>query len=200
MSAENNILLPNAGVDLFLKDKETIEAARSLVDDWRFARVNVNVEEGDVETAIRNYAEVGSPSLIIIETDTTDDSFIERLGKLSENCAEDTNAIIIGPVNDVNLYRNLTSLGISDYLVRPVAAKPLSEVIAATLIDKLGAKGKPVDWCCWCQGGRRCDGHYSGTCMVTNRRFKPKNSFAGCGRRVVFFGGWCRVRAKYNPA
>ncbi|MCI5061231.1 MAG: AAA family ATPase [Alphaproteobacteria bacterium] len=141
MSAETNILLPTSGVDLFLKDKETMEAARSLVDDWRFARVTVNVEEGDVETAIGSYQNIRSPSLVIIETDTTDDSFIERLGALSEYCSETTNAIIIGPVNDVNLYRNLTSLGISDYLVKPVPLETLSEVIATTLIEKLGAKG-----------------------------------------------------------
>ena len=38
MSTETNILLPTASVNIFIKDKETAEAARSLVDDWRFAR------------------------------------------------------------------------------------------------------------------------------------------------------------------
>lgn len=138
---ETNILLPTAGVDFFLKDKSTTEAARALANDWRFARVSVNVEEGNVENAISSYKSTRSPALVIIETDTTDDSFTARLEALAEHCAEGTNAIIIGPVNDVNLYRRLTAMGVRDYLVRPVAQDIISEVIASALIEQLGAAG-----------------------------------------------------------
>ena len=153
MSTETDILLPTAGVDIFIKDKETLEAARSLVDDWRFARVTVSVEEGNVETAIVSYQEAKSPALVIIETDTTDDSFIERLVELSSYCDEDTNAIVIGPVNDVNLYRNLTSMGVSDYLVKPVAVETLSEVIASALITQLGTSGSRLIGVIGAKGG-----------------------------------------------
>lgn len=138
---ETNILLPTAGVDFFLKDKATTESARALADDWRFARVSVSVEEGDADTAIASYKTTRSPALVIIETDTTDDSFTARLEALAAHCAEGTNAIVIGPVNDVNLYRRLTAMGVRDYLVRPVAQDVLSEVIASALIEQLGASG-----------------------------------------------------------
>lgn len=138
---ETNILLPSAGVDFFLRDKKTAEAARALIDDWRFARVTVSVEEGDVESAIATYRQTRSPALVIIETDSTDDSFTSRLEALSGLCAEGTNAVIIGPVNDVNLYRRLTAMGVRDYLVRPVAQSILSEVIASALIEQLGTSG-----------------------------------------------------------
>ncbi|MBN8521920.1 MAG: type II secretion protein ATPase [Alphaproteobacteria bacterium] len=134
-----SVLLPSATVDFFLKDKSTIEAARALSDDWRFARVTISIEEGDVETAIQNYQQVSSPALIIIETDTTDESFTNRLEALSAYCAEGTNAIVIGPVNDVNLYRRLTAMGISDYLVRSVPTDILGETLASGLISQLGA-------------------------------------------------------------
>lgn len=138
MGVETNILLPAARVDLFLKDKETLEAARDLTNDWRFARVDIQVHEGNVENAISTYQETASPALALIETDTTNESFIARLGALSSHCTAETNAIIIGPVNDVNLYRSLTSMGVSDYLVKPVPLKTLSEVIASALIAQLG--------------------------------------------------------------
>ncbi len=141
MKTETSILLPAASVDLFLKDKETIESARALQNDWRFARVKINVHEGDVEDAIRTYTQKPSPEIIMVETDTTGDSFIGRLGDLSGNCNENTSAIVIGPVNDVNLYRSLTAMGVSDYLVRPVPQDTLGEVIAQSLIEKLGAAG-----------------------------------------------------------
>jgi pilus assembly protein CpaE len=139
VNKSTGILLPSAGVDLFIRDHATMEAARSLIDDWRFARVIVNVEEGDVETAISSYQQTASPALVIIETDTTDQSFIDRLEVLAGYCAEGTSAIIIGPVNDVNLYRSLTSMGVGDYLVRPVSRDTMSEVIASSLINQLGA-------------------------------------------------------------
>lgn len=141
MNTETSILLPGAAVDLFLKDRATIEAARALADDWRFARVKITVHEGEVETAIRAYAQSSSPDIIMVETDTTDGSFIGRLGELSGSCNSGTSAIVIGPVNDVNLYRSLTAMGVSDYLVFPVPQDTLGEVIAQTLIEKLGASG-----------------------------------------------------------
>lgn len=153
MSTETNILLPEATVNIFVRDKETLDSARALDDDWRFARVNVSVVEGDVETAIQSYQEAKSPELVIIETDTTDDSFIDRLGELSSHCSENTNAVIVGPVNDVTLYRNLTSMGVSDYLVKPVPLDTMSEIIAQTLIQNLGTTGSRLIAVAGAKGG-----------------------------------------------
>lgn len=141
MRTETSILLPAATVDLFVKDKETIEAAQALQNDWRFARVKIRVQEGTVETATKLYAGSPSPEIVMIETDTTESSFITRLTELSAHCEENTSAVVIGPVNDVNLYRSLTSMGVSDYLVRPVPQETLGDVIAQTLIEKLGTSG-----------------------------------------------------------
>lgn len=153
MSTETNTLLPAARVDIFIKDKQTLEAARAISDDWRFARVNVNVEEGDVETAILSYQEASSPTLVIIESETTGDNFVSRLGELSSHCSEETNAIVIGPVNDVTLYRNLTSMGVRDYLVKPVPLETLTEVIANSLIEKLGTSGSRLIGVVGAKGG-----------------------------------------------
>ena len=141
MRTETSILLPSATVDLFLKDHATMEAAKALEGDWRFARVTIRINEGNVENAIELYSETASPEILMIETDTTDDSFIARLGELSGHCKETTSAVIIGPVNDVNLYRKLTAMGVSDYLVRPVPMDTLGDVIAQSLIEKLGTSG-----------------------------------------------------------
>lgn len=136
-----SILLPTSTVAVYAKDQKTLQAARDLVTDWRFARVNVQDEEGDVEDAIGAYQDVASPELIIIQTDTIDSSFTERLEVLAGNCSEGTSAIIIGPDNDVNLYRRLIDMGVSDYLVKPVSMQDLSKVVAKALIEKIGVTG-----------------------------------------------------------
>jgi len=153
VTTETSILLPSAAVDLFIQDKKTAEAARNLSQDWRFARVEINVHEGNVEQALELYQANASPDLMIVETETTDESFIGRLEALSGYCDEKTNAVVIGPVNDVNLYRSLTSMGVSDYLVRPVPEETLSEVIAKILIEKLGASGSRLIAVAGAKGG-----------------------------------------------
>ncbi len=136
-----SILLPNSTVAVYSKDQSTLQAARDLENDWRFARVNVQDEEGDVENAIEAYNDIGSPDLLIIQTDTIDDSFTGRLEELASHCSEGTSAIVIGPDNDVNLYRKLIDMGVSDYMVRPVTAPDLAAVIAKALVEKIGVTG-----------------------------------------------------------
>ena len=133
-----DILLPGARVFIFSNDKETLSAGGDMVDDWRFARVETEVHEGDVGAAIETFKEQTSPDLLIIQTDDIDDDFIASLGELSSFCEEGTSAIIIGPVNDVYLYRKLIEMGVSDYLVRPIKSETLRGVIAKALVDNLG--------------------------------------------------------------
>jgi len=136
-----DILLPSASVFVFSKDADTLESAGALKDDWRFARVGVEIVSGDVDSAIEQFKANGASDLIIIQTDEIDDSFTERLGELSNYCDEGTAAIIIGPVNDVYLYRQLIDMGISDYLVRPVKTEIITDVIVKALIKRLGISG-----------------------------------------------------------
>ncbi len=136
-----SILLPQAGVALFSRHADTREVAMTLEDDWRFARITLSVEEGDVETAAAAYQLQNSPRIVIVETDKIDDSFLARLEHLASSCSEGTNAVVIGPVNDVYLYRKLVGMGVSDYLVRPLKPQVLSDVVARILITQMGADG-----------------------------------------------------------
>jgi pilus assembly protein CpaE len=136
-----SILLPMSSVAVYSKDQNTLQAARDLENDWRFARVSVQDEEGDVENAIEAYQDINSPDLLIVQTDTIDSGFTARLEELASHCSEGTSAIVIGPDNDVNLYRKLIDMGVSDYMVRPVSVSELAGVIAKALTEKLGVTG-----------------------------------------------------------
>ncbi len=133
-----DILLPSASICVFSQDDDTLKSAQLLKEDWRFARVNVDCIDGNVDDAIAKFKKDGATDLIILQTDDIDDSFTERLGELSNYCDDDTDAIIIGPVNDVYLYRQLIDMGVSDYLVRPVSPEIIKDVISKALIDRLG--------------------------------------------------------------
>lgn len=148
-----SILLPGAQVSVFSRDRETLETVRAVGGDWRFARVGVFAQEGDVDAAIALYQQQVSPDLVVVQTDQIDESFTQKLETLAGSCAEGTAAIVIGPVNDVYLYRKLIGMGVSDYLVRPLSPHIFAEVIAKTIIEKIGATGSRLIAVAGAKGG-----------------------------------------------
>ncbi len=141
MSEITASLLPSSRVDFFVLDEGTETTAKQLASDWRFARVGMQVVQGGIEAAVAAYGQQASPEIIIIETNDISENFIAQLGQLAGVCAEGTEAVIIGPMNDVHLYRSLVGMGVRDYLVRPVPEEDLVTVIAKALVAKLGLAG-----------------------------------------------------------
>ncbi len=136
-----NVLLPTARVALFVRDKDMREAAASLKDDWRFARVTFDIHDGDVASATEYFRVKDSPNLLFVETEEIGDGFTDRLEVLAGSCSEHTAAVVVGPINDVYLYRQLIDMGVSDYLVCPISKTVLTDLIAKILIEKLGSPG-----------------------------------------------------------
>lgn len=153
MSDITATLLPSARVDFFVLDEGTQATAQQLSSDWRFARVGVRVTQGGIDVAIATYAQQASPEIILIETNDISENFIAQLGQLAGVCAEGTDAVIIGPMNDVHLYRSLVGMGVRDYLVRPVPENDLFNVIAKALIDKRGLSGARLSVVMGAKGG-----------------------------------------------
>lgn len=138
------ILLPSARVSIFARDPEIRAAAETIKSDWRFARVAIDIQDGDVAMATELYATQASPDLIFVETLEIGEGFPKKLEVLAGNCSENTAAVVIGPVNDVYLYRQLIDIGVSDYLVRPLTAEVLADVMIKILIERLGAPGSKL--------------------------------------------------------
>lgn len=147
------VLLPNASISLFVKDEEIRQAALSLKDDWRFARVKIEVTDGDVESAIAHYSNNPSPDLVMVETLEIVEGFADRLEVLGGNCGENTAAVVVGPINDVYLYRKLIDMGVSDYLVKPLTRDVLAGVFSKIIIERLGAQHSKLIACIGAKGG-----------------------------------------------
>jgi pilus assembly protein CpaE len=135
------VLLPTSSVAIYSNEKASLEAIQNLQKDWRFARVKIDAHEGTLKNAIETYQNYASPDLLIVQTDKIDDEFTGQLETLAGYCDENTAAIVVGPVNDVQLYRRLIQMGVSDYLVRPLETSIMADVIAKTLINRIGVTG-----------------------------------------------------------
>lgn len=188
-----SVLLPGARVAMYARDIQTVEGFKTLHNDWRFTRVKIEHHEGGVEEAIADFkAGAPAPSLIIIETDSIDDGFTARLETLAAYCPEGTAAIVIGPVNDVNLYRKLIAMGISDYLVRPVKPETLSFDIARSLIERIGASGSRLITLMGAKGGVGTTALAEALAWGTADIFKQKTVLLDAA------GGWSTLSVGMN--
>src|SRR6185312_5079818 len=143
---------PRVSIQAFCDTVETAAAVQSAGEDRRLGKTHVKIQMGGATAAAEAYRNSPTPNIIIIESDNRADDILNGLDQLAEVCDSGTRVIVIGRVNDVTLYREMTRRGVSDYLIAPVNtldivravcglftapdAKPVGRVIAV-----VGAKG-----------------------------------------------------------
>ena len=93
------------------------------------------VRRGTIQEA-RNYLEhMRSPRLLIVDVQGLPDP-LEQITQLADVCELGTKLIAIGEHNDVSLYRDLLSMGATDYLVKPLEKDSLLRAMSA--LDETG--------------------------------------------------------------
>src|SRR5690606_1883207 len=104
--------------------------------DRRMARAHVKVQTGGIMAAAEFYQAAATPNLIIVESKLTRDRLEYELDRLAEVCDAGTKVVVVGHVNDVELYRSLTQRGVSEYLVAPVNLAGIITTVADLYIDR----------------------------------------------------------------
>jgi pilus assembly protein CpaE len=144
--------VPRVAVQAFCETDGVSRALESAIADRRMQRAQAAVRMGGGAAAVSTFQDQPTPNLIVLESGHDRDELLAHLDRLSEVCDPDTKVIVIGHVNDVLLYRELTRRGVSDYLIAPVEPldvvqavsdvfhKPDAEPIGRT-ISVIGAKG-----------------------------------------------------------
>ena len=111
-----------------LKDDVTRETARAVAVQLGFRAPEVG--EGGVETLAPLIKSGATPAFLLVDISGTDDP-LTAMDALAAECGEETRVVVVGLENDVALYRRLLSMGVSDYLVKPVSGAVLAEAIEA---------------------------------------------------------------------
>ncbi|MFQ5617805.1 MAG: CpaE family protein [Rhodospirillales bacterium] len=86
------------------------------------------VLDGGVREAIDSLAGVSTPQVLVIDLSDSSDPLTD-IGALAEVCDAGTRVIAVGNINDVNLFRTLVTLGVQDYLLKPVTADALNALL-----------------------------------------------------------------------
>jgi pilus assembly protein CpaE len=135
-----------------LRDGRKRAAVQAAGEDRRLAKAHVKIQMGGIGAAIEAFRSSPTPNVILIETDARATDILSGLDQLAEHCDAGTRVVVMGRVNDVLLYRELTRRGVSEYLMTPVNtidvvravchlfsapdAKPVGRIVAV-----VGAKG-----------------------------------------------------------
>ena len=143
---------PRVSVQAFCETVETAAAVQSAGEDRRLAKAHLRIQMGGLTAAVEAYQSAPTPNVILIESENGHEEILEGLDQLANYCDAGTRVVVIGPMNDVTLYRELVKRGISDYMISPVDtlqvvrticglfsapdAKPVGRIIAV-----VGAKG-----------------------------------------------------------
>jgi pilus assembly protein CpaE len=93
---------------------------QSAGEDRRLVKAHVKIQMGGGTAAVEAYRTSPTPNVIIIEAEARGDEILHRLDQLAEVCDAGTRVIVVGRINDVTLYRELTKRGVSDYLMSPI--------------------------------------------------------------------------------
>jgi pilus assembly protein CpaE len=143
---------PRVSIQAFCETVETAASVQAAGEDRRLAKTHIKIQMGGATAAAEAYRNSPTPNVILIESESRAEELLANLDQLAEVCDPGTRVIVIGHINDVAFYRELTRRGVSDYLIAPVGtldivraicglysqadAKPVGRIIAV-----VGAKG-----------------------------------------------------------
>src|SRR5476649_332865 len=127
--------VPRISIHAFCEFPDTGAALQRAGSDRRLSKAHLQVQLGGVNAAIEHYTGQITPNLLIVETKLNGDDALAELDRLAEVCDASTKVIVVGRVNDVELYRELMRRGASEYLVAPLNPMHLIEVISGLYLD-----------------------------------------------------------------
>ncbi len=123
--------IPRVNIQAFCEDEHTAKVMQAAAADRRMSKAHMDVELGGIDAAVQVYAGTQTPAVLIVESKENREGILQGLERLAQVCDSGTNVIVIGHVNDVVLYRELVSQGISEYLVGPVHQLQVIEAVAS---------------------------------------------------------------------
>jgi len=130
--------VPRISIHAFCEFPDTGAALQRAGADRRLAKAHMTVQLGGIAAAIDHYSAQVTPNLLVVETRLGGREAIDELDRLAEVCDPATKVVVVGRINDVELYRELMRRGASEYLVAPFDPLHLIEVIATLYADPQG--------------------------------------------------------------
>ncbi|MFJ5369081.1 CpaE family protein [Bosea sp. CER48] len=144
--------LPRITLQAFCETPAVAATMQAAIADRRMDKTHARIQMGGPAAAVEAFRTAPTPNVIVVETLSDPAALTGHLDSLAESCDPGTKVIVIGHVNDIQLYRDLLRRGVSEYLIAPLDTldllRALSELYVAPdarhlgrVIAVIGAKG-----------------------------------------------------------
>ena len=133
--------VPRISIQAFCASSDTAAAMQSAGEDRRMSKAHLKVQMGGMTAAIEAYRASATPNVVIIEADGRGDELLAGLDTLAEVCDAGTRVVVVGNMNDIVLYREMTRRGVSDYMITPVGTLDIIRAVSGLFY---AADAKPV--------------------------------------------------------
>ncbi len=128
--------VPRIAISAYCEFPDTGAALQRAAADRRLSKAHVEVELGGVQAAVDRFTGLVTPNLLIVETRLQGKAALEEIDRLADVCDPATKVVVVGRINDVELYRELMKRGVSEYLVAPLNPLHLIETISGLYVDR----------------------------------------------------------------
>ena len=134
--------VPRITLQAFCETHDVAAAMQAAITDRRMQKALSKVQMGGPAAAVEAFQNAPTPNALIIENTQEPEQLYAHLDRLAVICDPTTRVIVIGAINDITLFRELTKRGVSDYLLTPMgvldAVRAVSLLFAAPGSEKLG--------------------------------------------------------------
>lgn len=134
--------LPRVTLQVFCETPAVAAAMQAVVADRRMDKAHARIQMGGPAAAVEAFRAAPTPNIIVLETVSDPATLVANLDALSDSCDAGTKVVVIGHVNDVQLYRDLIRRGVSEYLIAPLETldvlRTLSELYVSPEARNLG--------------------------------------------------------------
>ena len=137
--------VPRITIQAFCESEVVAQTLESAARDRRMARAHVKVHMGGIPAAVDFYQSAPTPNLVVVESRRTSTDLLNDLSRLAEVCDAETKVVVIGHFNDIILYRELVSNGVSEYLFAPISMADFIGAVSDIFVNpESGPLGKLV--------------------------------------------------------
>lgn len=134
--------VPRITLQAFCETHDVAATVQAAISDRRMQKAVSKVQMGGPAAAAEAFQDAPTPNVLILENANDPSSLLGYLERLAEVCDEGTRVIVVGKVNDIQLYRDLKARGVSEYLVLPVGVvdvlRAVSQLFGPQGAEKIG--------------------------------------------------------------
>ena len=135
MSLTPEVSVPRIAIHVFAERQDTLAAAERAGQDRRLSRATTQIRIGGIPAAVEAYQHEPTPPLIVVECLSDPQRLLWEVDQLAEVCDAGTKVVVVGPTNDILLFRELMRRGVSEYLVAPLQPLQLITAIGGLFAD-----------------------------------------------------------------